>query len=111
MDIQRRVFLAVLAVSMTNVASAQHIDYGQGMASFTPSLLLENEDGRFDHWNGIGRMESRGNRMCTAVLIDSRGNPQVDSPDVPAYVLSSGHCTYTQPGQLGVDLEIEGHVE
>jgi len=111
MDIQRRVFLAVLAVSMTNVASAQHIDYGQGMASFTPSLLLENEDGRFDHWNGIGRMESRGNRMCTAVLIDSRGNPQVDSPDVPAYVLSSGHCTYTQPGQSGVDLEIEGHVE
>ncbi|WP_241766483.1 trypsin-like serine peptidase [Pseudomonas avellanae] len=111
MDIGKSACLAVFTISIATAVSAQNIDFGDGMAPFTPSQLLENEDGRFDHWNGIGRMESRGNRMCTAVLIDPRANPRIDSPDVPAYVLSSGHCTYTKSGQLGVDLEIEGHVE
>ncbi|MFA0998597.1 MULTISPECIES: trypsin-like serine peptidase [Pseudomonas syringae group] len=111
MDIGKSACLAVFTITIATAVSAQNIDFGDGMAPFTPSQLLENEDGRFDHWNGIGRMESRGNSMCTAVLIDPRANPRIDSPDVPAYVLSSGHCTYTKSGQLGVDLEIEGHVE
>lgn len=111
MDIEKPVLLALFAASITTAVSAQQLDYGDGMPPFTPSMLLENKEGKFDHWNGIGRLESRGNRMCTAVLIDPRTDPQTESSDIPAYVLSSGHCTYTHPSQLGVDLEIEGHVE
>ncbi|SDX33377.1 V8-like Glu-specific endopeptidase [Pseudomonas syringae] len=111
MDIEKSIVFALFATSLTTFATAHEFGYGDGMPAYAPSVLLENKDGRFKHWTGIGRMESRGNSMCTAVLIDPRANPETDSADVPAYVLSSGHCTYTQPGQLAVDLEIEGHVE
>ncbi|MEE5057025.1 trypsin-like peptidase domain-containing protein [Pseudomonas alliivorans] len=108
MSLRKKPYLALLSACVCSIALAQPSDYGDGIAAFAPSVLLENKDGRFNHWNGIGRMESMENRMCTAVLIDTRTDTNVDAP---AYVLSSGHCTYVQPGQAATDLEIEGHVE
>jgi V8-like Glu-specific endopeptidase len=91
-------------------AFASPSDYGDGIEPYTPSRLLENSDGKFNRWNGIGRLESRGNRLCTAVLINTH-TPGSDQADSPAYLLSNAHCAYTTAGRIGVDLEIEGHVE
>ncbi|MCD5996731.1 trypsin-like peptidase domain-containing protein [Pseudomonas sp. CDFA 602] len=109
MSITNTFFLALASACVATAASAQVDDYGNGMLPFTPSVLLENKDGHFNHWSGIGRLESLGNRMCTAVLIDSHTTSS--AAESPAYVLTSGHCAYTRPSQMGADMEIEGHVE
>lgn len=111
MSLKKTLCLGLLSACISSIALAQPDDYGDGIAAFAPSVLLENKDGRFNLWNGIGRMESRGNRLCTAVLIDTRTDASADQPGSPAYVLSSGHCTFVQPDQMGADLEIEGQVE
>lgn len=74
-----------------------------------PSLLLENASGAFNHWKGIGRLESLGSSRCTAVLIDTRspGSPR----NAPAYVLSSGHCNHPQVGMTATNLKLQGHME
>jgi hypothetical protein len=80
-------------------------------ASLGPSLLLENLSAQYDHWQGIGRLESLGNRHCTAVLVDTRS---VDAPaDAPAYVLTSGHCAYPhkQSDLSAAPLPMRGHIE
>lgn len=92
------------------VASAAHAqDFGTGLANLGASQLLENQQGAYNHWNGIGRLESVGNSRCSAVLLDTRaaGNPD----DAPAYLLTSGHCAYTSPGMIAHNLPIRGHVE
>ena len=59
-----------------------HDDGGEGLMALAPSIALLNADGSHDHWNGVGRINSRSGSNCTATLIDSRS---VDSPpDAPA---------------------------
>lgn len=100
-----------LTALLSSTVHADTIDFGEGIKPLEPSRLLENADGRYDHWTGIGHIESLNNRRCTAVLIDTRENNDVDASEVPAYVISSGHCAFVHTGMLGVDLEIEGQVE
>jgi Trypsin-like peptidase domain len=102
-----KTLIALSFVAATALADAT--DYGAGIENFAPSRLLENSDGQYDRWQGIGRLESRGNRLCTAVLIDTRESDS--AANGPAYVLSNGHCVYNTLGRIGVDLHIEGHVE
>ncbi|KTB74227.1 hypothetical protein AO068_20640 [Pseudomonas sp. ICMP 3272] len=80
-------------------------DLGEGLLS----LVLLNADGSRDHWNDIGRINSRSGSNCTATLIDTRN---ADSPpDAPAYALTSGHCISRQNGLIITDGEIEGSVQ
>ena len=84
-------------------------DLGEGLMALAPSTALLNADGSRDHWNGIGRINSRSGSNCTATLIDSRS---VNSPsDAPAYVLTSGHCINRQNGLIITDGEVEGSVQ
>jgi V8-like Glu-specific endopeptidase len=80
--------LALVAVS----AVAQSSDVGDGLENLSPSRVLNNQQGRYDHWKGIGRLQSEGGRACTATLIDTRTS--ADTATGPAYVLTSGHCLY-----------------
>jgi len=101
--------LTTLASLLLLTTTANAGDFGEGLTNLGPSVLLENKDGRYDHWTGIGRLESRGNRRCSAVLLDTR---TPDSPvHAPAYLLTSGHCTHTSLGMIANDLPIQGHVE
>lgn len=89
--------------------SANASDFGEGLLSLAPSRVLLNADGSRDHWNGIGRINSRSGSNCTATLIDTRS---ADSPpDAPAYALTSGHCISRQNGLIITDGEIEGSVQ
>lgn len=92
-------------------ALADDRDYGEGLQPLEPSRLLDNADGRYDHWTGIGHLESLNNLRCSAVLIDPRPSPDSTPSNSPAYVLSSGHCAFLQTGRVASDLEIEGQVE
>ncbi|SDX33306.1 Trypsin-like peptidase domain-containing protein [Pseudomonas syringae] len=89
--------------------SAHATDLGEGMLSLAPSKVLLNADGSRDHWNGIGRIKSKGGSSCTASLIDTRSADS--SPDAPAYVLTSGHCISRQNGVIITDREAEGSVQ
>ncbi|GAB7531655.1 serine protease [Pseudomonas sp. 3A(2025)] len=92
----------VLALSSL-AASAQSADYGDGLQNLMPSRVLNNQDGRHDHWKGIGRIQSDGGRSCTATLIDTRSaNSAVTAP---AYVLTSGHCLYRKHNGVILDNE------
>ena len=87
-------------------------DYGQGLENLAPSLLLENSDGRNDHWKGIGRLQlskEYPEAYCTATLIDTRG----EKPDVtsPAYLLTSAHCVSQDTLNFTMDEPSDGHVD
>ncbi|NAT16049.1 trypsin [Pseudomonas syringae pv. actinidifoliorum] len=84
-------------------------DLDEGMLSLAPSRVLLNADGSRDHWNGIGRIKSRGGSSCTATLIDTR-TPD-SPPDAPAYVVTSGHCISRQNGVIITDREVEGSIQ
>ncbi|KPX09055.1 Trypsin domain protein [Pseudomonas amygdali pv. eriobotryae] len=84
-------------------------DLGEGLLSLAPSKVLLNADGSRDHWNGIGRINSRSGSNCTATLIDTRSADS--TPDAPAYALTSGHCISRQNGLIITDGEIEGSVQ
>lgn len=90
-------------------AVAQPADFGDGLENLSPSKVLANQDGRHDHWKGIGRMQSDNGRTCTATLIDTRTDNS--PPDAPAYVLTSGHCLYrAHNGVIIVDQPVSGTV-
>lgn len=74
-----------------------------------PVQSLLNADGSRDHWNGIGRIKSRGGSSCTATLIDTRSTDS--PPDAPAYVVTSGHCISRQNGVIITDREVEGSIQ
>lgn len=100
--------LLTLMLSPAGMAS----DYGQGLENLAPSLLLENSDGRNDHWKGIGRLQlskEYPEAYCTATLVDTRS----EEPDVssPAYLLTSAHCVSQDTLNFTVDEPSDGHVE
>lgn len=88
--------------------SSQARDFGEGLGNLSPSTVLENLDGRYNHWNGIGRIMAKGGMHCTATLIDTR---DPDSPaDAPAYLLTNGHCLEKQNGLIVTNRPVEGEV-
>lgn len=98
------------ALSLYSLAAiSQPIDYGDGMENLSPSRLLTNQQGRFDHWKGIGRIRSDDGSTCTATLIDTRTDSSAETG--PAYVLTSGHCLYRKHnGLILVDQPVTGTV-
>jgi hypothetical protein len=88
--------------------SVQAGDFGEGLGNLAHSKVLENHDGRYNHWNGIGRIMAKGGMHCTATLLDTRSQ---DSPaNAPAYVLTSGHCVEKKNGLIVTDRVVEGEV-
>lgn len=71
-------------------AAADGVDWGEGTPNLSPAQQLSNAQGRYAHWQAIGRVEVDGGMTCSGTLIDTR-NPQGLAG--PAYVLTSGHCT------------------
>lgn len=88
---------------------AQANDFGDGLANLAPSRILENHDGRFSHWSGIGRIAAKNGLHCTATLIDTRSP---SSPaDAPAYLLTSGHCVERKNGLIVTDRAVKGTIQ
>ncbi|VVN76060.1 trypsin-like serine peptidase [Pseudomonas fluorescens] len=65
-------------------------DLGEGLINQSPSMLLENHQGKYNHWNGIGQLFKDNQPICTASLIDTRD--EENNALGPAYVLTAGHC-------------------
>lgn len=88
-------------------AAAQVPEFGDGLENLSPSRVLTNQTGRYDHFKGIGRIQSTNGRACTATLIDTRSSHA--SATAPAYVLTSGHCLYRKNnGVILVDHPVSG---
>ncbi|RRV03949.1 serine protease [Pseudomonas sp. v388] len=90
-------------------AQATPTDIGEGLVSLAPSRVLLNADGSREHWNGIGRIQSKKGLSCTATLLDTRSAD--GTPDAPAYVLTSGHCISRKNGLIITDGEIDGAMQ
>ncbi len=60
-------------------------DAGDPSAS---AILLQNQDGRYDAYRGIGRFD--GPSTCTATLLETATGDAARA--APAYVLTNGHC-------------------
>lgn len=65
-------------------------DLGEGLSNESPSILLKNHEGKYSHWNGVGKIFKDGYPLCTASLIDTRDDE--NNASGPAYVLTAGHC-------------------
>ncbi|MBV6825966.1 serine protease [Pseudomonas sp. PD9R] len=74
-------------------AAPDRVDWGEGAPNLSPAQQLSNVDGRYAHWQGIGRVMVDGGMTCTGSLIDTRNTEGLAGP---AYVLTSGHCTDPQ---------------
>ncbi|MGX0891463.1 V8-like Glu-specific endopeptidase [Pseudomonas sp. ADAK2 TE3594] len=76
-------------------ASVDYFDWGEGTPNFAPAERLSNAEGRYTHWQAIGRVEVDSGMTCSGTLIDTR---DPDALTQPAYVLTSGHCTHPKIG-------------
>lgn len=104
-------FLAlVLAASgCTPPLLSDQQDWGEGVENFKSAELLSNANGRYAHWQAIGRVRVDGGRICSGSLIDTRGaNPESDGS---AYVLTSGHCAKGDSNRYLVDTPASGSVQ
>jgi V8-like Glu-specific endopeptidase len=101
-----------LSTLLSNIAIAETHDYGEGMPLLAPSVVLQNADGRYNHWTGLGKLKHpKQTAGCSSVLIDTRETSDPPAPDMPAYVLTAGHCAPTFTGSAGSNLKIEGDVQ
>lgn len=71
------------------------------------SVLLKNQDGKYDHLNGIGKIFKNDMPVCTATLLDTRDKQ--NNATGPAYLLTAGHCIDFKPRPM-VDLPFEASV-
>ena len=81
-------------------------DFGDGQENSSPSRLLDNSNGQYNHWSGIGNF--KGASTCTASLLDTRNFEQ--SATGPAYILTSGHCINKKNGVIDQDIPTNGEV-
>lgn len=112
MKIQPFTLVGSALLALTLSPSGMAMDYGQGLKNLAPSLLLENTDGRNDHWKGIGRLQlskQYPEAYCTATLVDTRGEKQ--DLTGPAYLLTSAHCVSQDTLNFTVDEPSDGHVD
>ncbi|WP_434561134.1 trypsin-like serine peptidase [Pseudomonas sp. R1-6] len=97
--------MAVLCVSaLQGIAHSK--DYGDGLQNFAASRVLENADGKYDYWRGIGRLYT--DSYCTATLLDTQDST-VAGP-TPAYVVTTGLCTRQIDESNMTDTPISGHI-
>ncbi|EJM91395.1 hypothetical protein PMI34_02522 [Pseudomonas sp. GM74] len=92
----------------TAVAVGKQQDWGEGTPNFSTAEPLNNSDGKYDHWQSIGRVEIQNGMTCSGTLIDTRG--RANDMDGPAYVLTSGHCNNLNPDVVLVNADASGSV-
>lgn len=97
-------FLLLAAFSLP--ANSNPIDYGRGVENLSPSQYLNNKDGTYNYWTGIGKYKSPVHGFCTAFLIDTNSSRASD----PAYALTSAHCVGKENGVMRTDDPIEGTI-
>jgi hypothetical protein len=81
-------------------------DLGEGLANESDSVLLNNQNGRYNHWNGIGNLFWKDSAACTATLLDTRD--EHNKALGPAYLLTAAHCLVEeqQPGPV-IELSVK----
>jgi V8-like Glu-specific endopeptidase len=102
--------LFALATTCTSAAwaLANKQDWGEGIPDFSSAQPLNNDNGKYDHWQSIGRVKTDNGMTCSGALIDTRHT--VDAQDGPAYVMTSGHCTNLNPNLVVEDAATSGQV-
>ena len=100
--------LMIILSACTVLPQAIDSDWGEGVENFTPAQPLSNANGRYDHWQSIGRVEIDKGMTCSGALIDTRQTS--DQKDSPAYVLTSGHCTNLNSDVVVEDVVATGNV-
>jgi len=109
MKSQRSLVISCALSLYTLAANAQSMDFGDGLENLSPSRVLANQQGHHDHWKAIGRIQSDDGSTCTATLIDTRTDSNVEAS--PAYLLTSGHCLYRKNnGVIIADQPVTGTV-
>lgn len=109
MKSKRSLVISCALALYTLAANAQSMDFGDGLENLSPSRVLTNQLGHHDHWRGVGRIQSDDGRTCTASLIDTRTDSNVEAS--PAYLLTSGHCLYRKNnGVIIADQPVAGTV-
>ncbi|NWB92458.1 trypsin-like peptidase domain-containing protein [Pseudomonas agarici] len=73
-----------------------------------PPAFVENVDGGFSKWSGIGRIRTQTQALCTATLLDTR-TPDTRA-DAPAYIVTSSRCLHTDNREIQKDRPIVGTV-
>lgn len=82
------IYLTLGALLLSGTLHAR--DLGEGLSNESHSTLLKNHEGKYSHWNGVGKLFKDGYPLCTASLIDTRDDE--NNASGPAYVLTAGHC-------------------
>ncbi|MCP2068743.1 trypsin-like serine peptidase [Pseudomonas laurylsulfatiphila] len=103
--------LFLLIIFNTNVAIGSieiKQDWGEGTANFSNAHPLNNGNGKYDHWQSIGRVKINNGLTCSGTLIDTRST--TDEQDGPAYVLTSGHCTNLNDDKVLENVDTTGQV-
>ncbi|NUT75923.1 trypsin-like peptidase domain-containing protein [Pseudomonas sp. C1C7] len=78
--------ITTLIVSTSTFAT----DLGEGLGNGSDAVLLNNQDGHYKRWNGIGKLFLNDAPGCTASLLDTRDeNARAVGP---AYLLTAAHC-------------------
>lgn len=83
-------------------------DLGEGLANQSSSILLKNNDNKYNHWNGIGKIFKDGQPRCTASLLDTRDED--NNALGPAYLLTAGHCVSLGRGYPVAEMPFEASV-
>jgi hypothetical protein len=91
------------------LAQAAHAgDLGEGLINQSNSMLLKNNDNKYTHWNGIGKIFRDSEPQCTASLLDTRDE---DNKALgPAYLLTAGHCVSPGLGYPVAEMPFEASV-
>lgn len=82
------------------------IDIGRGVENFAPGRVLNNQDGLYDYWGGVGRIQSP--TRCVGTLLDTRVDGVAKGP---AYVLTNGHCVSWDGGEILRNTDFEGTIQ
>ncbi|MBK5528576.1 trypsin-like peptidase domain-containing protein [Pseudomonas sp. TH08] len=82
-------------------------DLGEAVANFAPEQVLSDDHGQHRHWLAIGRVIVRKSH-CSGSLIDTRDADGIQ--DGPAYVLTAGHCVYSDADRFIQNAPVSGRV-
>jgi len=91
------------------LSQASHAgDLGEGLTNQSNSILLKNNDAKYNHWNGIGKIFKDSKPQCVASLLDTRDED--NNARGPAYLLTAGHCVAQGLDHPVTDIPFEASV-
>ncbi|WP_460141730.1 trypsin-like serine peptidase [Pseudomonas sp. S2_E01] len=92
----KKEYLFILFAILVLATPLHAKDLGEGLANESGAVLLKNNDNRYTHWNGVGKVFLNEAPACTASLLDTRDEANLATG--PAYLLTAAHCI---PGVSG----------